>query len=72
MTYGVKAEEPSSRVGEYMTAAAKIIWEIVYAKLATPAAWPRKLHQPTTHAQMATCSGGTTCLVTKYIPPAVG
>ena len=23
-------------------------------------------------AHMATCSGGTTCLVTKYIPPAVG
>jgi len=44
----------------------------VYATLATPAVCPRKLHHPITHAHSATCSGGTTCLVTKYIPPAVG
>jgi hypothetical protein len=55
-----------------MLAAAKIIWPIVYASEATPVAWPRKLHHPIIQAQIATCSGGTTCLVTKYMPPAVG
>ena len=55
-----------------MLAAASIIWETVKATLVTPAVCPRKLHHPTIHAQKATCFGGTTCLVTKYIPPAVG
>lgn len=45
---------------------------IVYASEATPVACPRKLHQPMIHAQIATCWSGTTCFVTKYIPPAVG
>lgn len=31
-----------------------------------------RYNTPTTHAQMATFSGGTTCFVTKYMPPAVG
>lgn len=67
-TYGEKSDDPVW----FITAAANIICAMVYARLATPAACPRKLHQPMTQAQMATCSGGTTCFVTKYMPPAVG
>lgn len=55
-----------------MLTAARICWATVYATLATPAVWPRKLHHPITHDQSAECFGGTTFLVTKYIPPAVG
>ena len=55
-----------------MLAAASIICATEYATLATPAVWPKKLHHPTIHAHIATCSGGTTCFVTKYMPPAVG
>ncbi len=55
-----------------MLTAARIIWATVYATLATPAVWPRRLHHPMTQDQMAACSGGTTFLVTKYMPPAVG
>jgi len=61
-SYGSKAETPSSSV--CITTVAKIIWEMVYARLATPAAWPRKLHHPMIQDQAATCSGGTTCFVT--------
>jgi hypothetical protein len=55
-----------------MLAVARIIWETVYATLATPAVWPRRLHHPIIQDQIAACSGGTTFFVTKYIPPAVG
>lgn len=57
---------------EFILAQASIICDTVYATLETPAVCPKKLHHPTTQAQMATCSGGTTCFVTKYMPPAVG
>ena len=55
-----------------MLAQARSIWATVYATLDTPAVCPRKLHHPIIHAHLATCSGGTTCFVTKYMPPAVG
>ncbi len=55
-----------------MLAAANIICETENATLVTPAVCPKKLHHPTIQAQKATCSGGTTCFVTKYMPPAVG
>ena len=71
LTNGEKEYEPSSKV-EFMLTQASIICATVYATLDTPAVWPRKLHHPITHAQIATCSGGTTCFVTKYMPPAVG
>ena len=44
----------------------------MYATLATPAVCPKRLHHPIIQDQIAACSGGTTFLVTKYIPPAVG
>ena len=70
-TYGENAYPPSSYL-EFILAAAKIICPIVYASEATPVACPKKLHHPMIQAQIATCSGGTTCFVTKYMPPAVG
>lgn len=45
---------------------------MVYATLDAPAVCPMKLHHPTIHDHIGTCSSGTTCFVTKYIPPAVG
>jgi hypothetical protein len=70
-TYGEK-EYLSPSNWECMLAVASNIWLMLYANELTPAACPRKLHQPTIHDQMGTCRSGTTCLVTKYIPPAVG
>jgi hypothetical protein len=70
-THGENAYDFPSKL-EFMLAAAKIICEIVYARLAAPAVCPRKLHHPIIHDHIGTCFSGTTCLVTKYIPPAVG
>ncbi len=70
-THGVKVSEVPLKA-EFIFTAAKIIWDTVYATLATPAVCPSKLHQPMTQDQIAACSGETTFLVTKYIPPAVG
>ena len=55
-----------------MLAHARSIWLTVYATLDTPAVCPRRLHQPWIQEKMGTRSSGTTCLVTKYMPPAVG
>lgn len=70
-THGMKDVSPSSpRV--HMQTPASIICDTLYATLVTPAVCPRKLHHPMIHAHSGTFSSGTTCALTKYIPPAVG
>lgn len=69
--YGEYEYLPSIR-SEFILTQASSIWLTVYATLDTPAVWPRRLHHPWIHEKIGTWSAGTTCLVTKYIPPAVG